>query len=121
MEFRLREAAMLLVNTKGKTIHDALVLARADDALRQEYFVTPTALAAGAEAARAVQQQAASPQASSPGGDQFWDRMHRTITEVGLHYMPHPNVVVKADYRDFESDGEANNQDELQLGIGYNF
>lgn len=50
----------------------------------------------------------------------------RTLTEAGLHYMPHPQVVVKAEYRDWssESDSDAageNNQEEYLVGIGYNF
>ncbi|MEF8793596.1 MAG: hypothetical protein V5A50_07920, partial [Thiohalorhabdus sp.] len=48
----------------------------------------------------------------------------RTVTEVGLHYMPHPNVVVKAEYKDWSSEADAeadNNQEEYLVGIGYNF
>ena len=50
----------------------------------------------------------------------------RNITEVGLHYMPHPQVVLKAEYRNFDSKADANqdgtnNQEEFVLGLGYNF
>jgi len=48
----------------------------------------------------------------------------RTVTEVGLHYMPHPQVVVKAEYRDWSSEAQAdadNNQEEFLVGIGYHF
>lgn len=48
----------------------------------------------------------------------------RTVWEAGLHYMPHPNVVVKAEYRDWSSGATAeadNNQEEFLVGIGYNF
>ncbi|HKJ72300.1 MAG TPA: hypothetical protein VKA55_11150, partial [Gammaproteobacteria bacterium] len=48
----------------------------------------------------------------------------RTVTEVGLHYMPHPQVVVKAEYRDWSSEADAasaNNQDEYVVGLGYQF
>ena len=48
----------------------------------------------------------------------------RTITEVGLHYMPHPNVVIKGEVKqwDSEASGDANNnQTEYLVGIGYNF
>ncbi|MCG8668351.1 MAG: porin [Pseudomonadales bacterium] len=50
----------------------------------------------------------------------------RSVLEVGLHYMPHPNVVIKGELRDWDSDAETdgdgtNNQRELVLGIGYNF
>jgi len=63
-------------------------------------------------------------QASMPSGYQADPANDRTIVEAGLHYMPHPNVVVKAEYRGFNSDASAesaNNQDEYQVGIGYNF
>jgi hypothetical protein len=50
----------------------------------------------------------------------------RNVLEVGLHYMPHPNVVIKAELRDWESDAPSdvegtNNQEEFVIGIGYNF
>jgi hypothetical protein len=50
----------------------------------------------------------------------------RTITEVGLHYMPHPNVVIKGEVRQFDSEDDSdadgtNNQREFVLGFGYNF
>ncbi|MFP4614744.1 MAG: hypothetical protein ACLFRB_02640 [Thiohalorhabdus sp.] len=48
----------------------------------------------------------------------------RTITEAGLHYMPHPNVAIKAEVKQFDSEAsaeDANNQTEYLVGIGYNF
>lgn len=48
----------------------------------------------------------------------------REVITAGLHYVPHPNVVVKAEFKSFDSDAsgdENNNQDEILLGIGYNF
>jgi opacity protein-like surface antigen len=50
----------------------------------------------------------------------------RTITEAGLHYMPHPNVVVKGEVKMFDSEASSdnpgdNNQTEYLVGIGYNF
>lgn len=50
----------------------------------------------------------------------------RNVLEVGLHYLPHPNVVIKAELRDWESDAAddldgTNNQEEFVIGIGYNF
>ncbi|MFA9461851.1 hypothetical protein [Thiohalorhabdus methylotrophus] len=50
----------------------------------------------------------------------------RVITEAGLHYMPHPNVVVKAEVKMFDSESDQdgageNNQTEYLVGIGYNF
>lgn len=63
-------------------------------------------------------------QASMPSGYEAADKNDRTVTEVGLHYMPHPNVVIKAEYKDFNSAAsgeENNNHDEVLAGIGYNF
>lgn len=50
----------------------------------------------------------------------------RTVTEIGLHYLPHPNVVIKGELRDWDSEDDSNadgtnNQSEFVLGIGYNF
>jgi len=50
----------------------------------------------------------------------------RSVVELGLHYMPHPRVVLKAEYRDWDSDADGgldgtNNQDEFVIGIGYNY
>jgi hypothetical protein len=50
----------------------------------------------------------------------------RNVVEVGLNYLPHPNVVIKAEFRDWESDAPSdldgtNNQEEFVIGIGYNF
>ncbi len=63
-------------------------------------------------------------QADMPAGFAKDPANERTITEAGLHYMPHPNVVVKAEYKQYNSEasGEANNnQTEYLVGIGYNF
>lgn len=50
----------------------------------------------------------------------------REVLEIGLHYMPHPNVVIKAEYRDWSSKADSsldgtNNQEEVVIGIGYNY
>jgi opacity protein-like surface antigen len=63
-------------------------------------------------------------QASMPSGYAADPANDRTVTEAGVHYMPHPNVVVKAEYKQWDSEaaGEANNnQTEYLVGIGYNF
>lgn len=43
------------------------------------------------------------------------------VYTVGLTWKPHPQVVVKADYRDFEVEGTADRADELNLGAGFIF
>ncbi len=45
----------------------------------------------------------------------------REIITAGVHYMPHPQVAIKAEFRDFDSDGPTNNQEEFLVGLGYNF
>jgi len=48
----------------------------------------------------------------------------RDVITAGLHYAPHPNVVLKAEFKSFNSDaaGDRNNNDEqFLLGLGYNF
>lgn len=44
----------------------------------------------------------------------------REIFQVGLQYKPVPNVVIKADYRNFDSAG-GNLPDDFNLGIGFIF
>jgi opacity protein-like surface antigen len=63
-------------------------------------------------------------QASMPSGYDADPANDRTILEAGLHYMPHPNVVIKAEYKDYSSEASAeadNNHEEVLAGIGYNF
>ena len=63
-------------------------------------------------------------QADMPSGYSADPANDRTITEAGVHYMPHPNVAVKAEVKQFDSEasGDANNnQTEYLVGIGYHF
>jgi len=56
--------------------------------------------------------------ASAPRGfsdDGFWNR---TIYQGGLTYKPHPNIVVKADYRNISSQS-GGVPDEFNLGVGF--
>ena len=56
--------------------------------------------------------------ASAPRGfsdDGFWDR---TIFQGGLTYKPHPNIVVKADYRNIGTSG-GGVPNEFNLGVGF--
>ena len=56
---------------------------------------------------------AAAPRGFSDNG--FWNR---TIYQGGLTYKPHPNIVIKADYRNIgaQSGGVP---DEFNLGVGF--
>ena len=59
-ELESRKAAYKLVNIKGSTLVQALVDTRKDTGLLQRHFITPTAMAVGADAARAASGSAAS-------------------------------------------------------------
>ena len=59
-EHQVRKEAYKLVNLKGLTLVDAMAAVKKDAALFQKYFVTPTAVAAGAEAARSAAAAASS-------------------------------------------------------------
>jgi len=56
---------------------------------------------------------AAAPRGFSDNG--FWNR---TIYQGGLTYKPHPNVVIKADYRNIASQS-GGVPDEFNLGVGF--
>ena len=53
-ELEVRRKAVELANTKGKTLADALALARDDEKVHRQFFVMATALSAGVEAAVAA-------------------------------------------------------------------
>lgn len=55
------------------------------------------------------------PQAFQSEENGFWDR---TIYQVGLTYKPHPNIVVKADYRNIGTRSGAVPND-FNLGVGF--
>ena len=55
------------------------------------------------------------PRAFQSEANGFWDR---TIYQVGLTYKPHPNIVVKADYRNIGVQSGAV-PDEFNLGVGF--
>ena len=40
---------------------------------------------------------------------------------VGLQLKPHPQVVIKLDYRNIDSRGKVPIPDEVQIGFGYVF
>ena len=44
--------------------------------------------------------------ASTPNGFADDDSQEKRIFQVGLQYKPIPNVVIKADYRNFDSSGD---------------
>lgn len=60
------------------------------------------------------------PLASVPNGFADNPNLDREIFQFGLHYKPIPNIVIKADYRNFSAK-VGSVADEFNLGIGYVF
>lgn len=58
--------------------------------------------------------------ASTPNGFADDDSQKRRIFQVGLQYKPIPNVVIKADYRNFDSSA-GDLPDDINLGFGFIF
>ncbi len=50
------------------------------------------------------------------------DRYEHNIWTTGISYKPHPNVVLKVDYRNFDTDdNDHEREDEVNFGIGFVF
>ncbi len=45
----------------------------------------------------------------------------RQVIAAGLDYKPIPNVAIKADYRNFDFDGQADDENQFLVGLGYYF
>lgn len=58
--------------------------------------------------------------ATVPTGFADDDSKARRLWQFGVHYKPIPNVVIKADYRNFDAD-EGDLADEFNLGLGFIF
>ncbi|XSG85607.1 MAG: hypothetical protein ACPW60_02540 [Methylohalobius sp. ZOD2] len=58
--------------------------------------------------------------AQAPSGFADDDRFDRHLWQVGVNYKPIPNVVIKADYRNFDAD-RGDLADEFNLGLGFIF
>ncbi len=56
--------------------------------------------------------------AKAPGGFKDNQNLDRQIFQVGLQYKPIPNVVIKADYRNFSAE-EGSVPDDFNLGLGF--
>lgn len=59
-------------------------------------------------------------QAEVAGGFAKNGNLDRRLWQVGIHYKPIPNVVIKADYRNLDAD-EGDLADEFNLGLGFIF
>lgn len=60
-------------------------------------------------------------QADVPSGFVRNQSLDRTIYTVGFSYKPIDRVVIKADYRNFTTDGSSPTADEVALGLGFVF
>jgi len=58
--------------------------------------------------------------AKAPNGFDDNQNLDRQIFQVGLQYKPIPNVVIKADYRNFNAE-EGSVPDDFNLGLGFIF
>lgn len=58
--------------------------------------------------------------ASTPSGFRDNGAFDRDIYQFGINYKPIPNVVIKADYRNFEAE-DGRPADEFNLGLGFIF
>ena len=59
--------------------------------------------------------------AEVPDGFAASSSLEREIYAFGVSYKPVPNVVIKADYRNFTSEAAVDPADELALGVGVAF
>lgn len=59
-------------------------------------------------------------QESVPAGYDPDETRNRTVVTVGVNFYPHPNVVFKLDYRNFDSEG-GDLPDDLNIGVGFAF
>lgn len=58
-------------------------------------------------------------QASVPGGFTRNDSLDKQIYTVGFSYKPVDKVVIKADYKNYQTDGPIPTADEVALGLGF--
>lgn len=60
-------------------------------------------------------------QATVPNGFERNESQEKDLYVVGLSYKPIPKVVLKLDYRNFDTDGPKKTADEVALGVGFAF
>jgi len=58
---------------------------------------------------------------SVPSGFERNESLGKEVYTIGLTYKPIPDVVLKVDYRNYETDGESETADEVALGFGFVF
>ena len=55
-----------------------------------------------------------------PAGFSPDEKLNKTVVTAGINFYPHPNVVVKIDYRNFDSEG-GDLPDDVNIGVGFVF
>jgi Phosphate-selective porin O and P len=60
-------------------------------------------------------------QAALPTGTVRGEGSNNHVITLGANYWPHPQVVIKADYQDFDKDDGDKGDKRLNLGLGYMF
>jgi phosphate-selective porin len=60
-------------------------------------------------------------QAALPTGTVRGAGSKNHVVTVGANYRPHPDVVIKADYQDFDEDDGDKGDKRFNLGLGYMF
>lgn len=59
-------------------------------------------------------------QENVPAGFTPDEKRNQTVYTVGVNFYPHPNVVFKVDYRNFDSEG-GDLDDDVNIGVGFTF
>ena len=59
-------------------------------------------------------------QENVPAGFTPDEKLNKTVVTAGINFYPHPNVVLKIDYRNFDSEG-GDLPDDLNIGVGFVF
>ena len=60
-------------------------------------------------------------QSDVPSGFTADESLNKNVYTVGLTYRPIPKVVLKLDYRNFDTDGPNKTADEVAFGLGFAF
>jgi predicted porin len=58
-------------------------------------------------------------QAAVPSGFTRNDSLDKQIYTVGVSYKPVDKVVIKADYKNYQTDGPTPTADEVAVGLGF--
>lgn len=130
-QYRYRQLELRLLGAWG-TIDDTEILSTAlEKTIAEEFFgwyaevaydVLPHIVPATTHyLAPYFRYEALDTQASVPSGFAKNESLDKVVYTVGLSYKPYPDVVLKLDYRNFETDGAKPTADEIAAGFGFAF